>query len=1040
MSQVMSFKKVMVANRGEIAIRVFRACTELGIKTLAIYSHEDRLAIHRYKADEAYQVGKKGQPIQSYLDQDEIISLALKHHCDAIHPGYGFLAENAEFAIKCKANNLIFIGPDAQHLEIFGDKTSSRSLALKAGAPVIPGTDDYVKTHHEAAIFAKSHGYPVMLKAAFGGGGRGIRIIHQEHELENAFELASKEAKTAFGRGELFCEKVIPSPRHIEVQILGDNYGNLVHLHERDCSVQRRHQKLVEMAPAISISKELREKLFTAALKITRQINYQNAGTVEFLVDAEERFYFIEVNPRIQVEHTVTECVTNRDLIQAQIRIAEGHALNSEMVDMANQNEILCNGVAVQCRITTEDPAKGFLPDTGKLLTYRSASGFGIRLDAGTGGAGTIITPHYDPLIVKLTAHGRTAGIVKKKMIRSLKEFRIRGVKTNIPFLENVLNHPDFLIKSINTTFIDLTPELFKFPLKKDRANKLLYTIAHTIVNGPPCVQGVIQRPLNYVSSKTPDVEMCHITANPAMSVFNEKGAKGLSDWLLKEKKLWLTDTTFRDAHQSLLATRVRTKDLLAIAPTTSMLAENLFSLEMWGGATFDVAYRFLKEDPWERLHKLRQAIPNIFFQMLLRGSNAVGYTNYPDNVVRQFVDQSAKMGIDVFRIFDALNWLPNMRVAMDAVNNAGKIVEASICYTGDISDPSREKYDLKYYVQLAKDLEKAGAHILAIKDMAGLLKPYAAKKLISTLKNEVGLPLHLHTHDTSGNGLSTYLMAIEAGVDVVDCALSSMSGLTSQPSLNSLLATLKGHPREPAMEIRKMQDLSNYWESVRELYGPFETELKSSTAEVYTHEIPGGQYSNLKPRVIQLGLGERWEEVKQKYHQVNMALGDLIKVTPSSKVVADFAMFLVQNDVEMDQVIARAPSLNFPQSVIDFFAGKIGQPYQGFPKDLQAAVLKGVNPLTERVGQSLNDYDFDSAGIEFEPSLSKTELLSHALYPAVFGEYRKYVVEHGDQSLIPTLTFLYGMNIGEEVVIEIESGKNLDHQIGGHRWLGSTR
>jgi pyruvate carboxylase len=1020
----------MAANRGEIAIRVFRACTELGVRTLAIYAHADQLSIHRYKADEAFPVGSSDEPVGAYLDQDAILDVALRCDVDAIHPGYGFLAENAEFARRCAENGIAFIGPAPEVIEVFGDKTAARNLAIEADVPVVPGTDGPVSSAKEVEQFANEHGLPIIIKASFGGGGRGMRVVRSKGDIAESFDRASSEAAAAFGRGDVYCEKLVERAKHVEVQILADSYGQVVHLFERDCSVQRRHQKVVEIAPSVSIGDAVRHNLYQAALRIAAKSSYQNAGTVEFLVN-DEGFYFIEVNPRIQVEHTVTECITGRDLVQAQIRIAEGCRLSDPEIGITSQAAISRNGYAVQCRITTEDPGNNFAPDTGKIRAYRAATGFGIRLDDGTGGAGTIITSHYDSLIVKLTAfapdfHGATA-----KLLRSLREFRIRGVKTNMRFLQNLVSHPRFLQGNVDTSFIDDTPELFTFPPSRDRGTKLLRALANVVVNGPPGYGGPIKRPDPLFIPQVPPARRHEPQKDgEAMAVFRAEGAEGLSKWLRDEPRLLITDTTFRDAHQSLLATRVRTADLQTIAPATSRLASELFSIEMWGGATFDVAYRFLKEDPWDRLARLRESMPNILFQMLFRGANAVGYTNYADNVVRRFVQRSAEAGIDVFRIFDALNWVPNMSIAIEEVIQRGKIAEASLCYTGDISDPERKKYDLDYYVKLGKELAGCGAHILAIKDMAGLLKPFAARQLVTALRDETGLPVHLHTHDTSGNGIATYLTACDAGVDVVDCALSGMSGLTSQPSLNALCAALEGNPRSPKLDREAMNGLANYWERVRDLYYPFESGLKASTAEVYEHEMPGGQYSNLRPRAIQLGLGDRWQEIKRKYREVNDALGDVIKVTPTSKTVADFAMFLVQNDLSVDEAIAKADKLDFPKSLVDFLAGKIGQPYGGFPERLQKAVLKGKPALTDRAGEHIEPHDFDAAAVRLSARLGRapleTELLSDALYPEVFGDYLGHEDSFGDVSILPTPSFLYGVRVGEEVSVDIESGKTI--------------
>jgi pyruvate carboxylase len=1024
------FRKVLVANRGEIAIRVFRACTELGIRTVAVYSDEDLLSIHRYKADEAFLVGAPGDPVGSYLDQEAILSVAGRAGVDAIHPGYGFLSENAAFARACAARGIVFIGPEPDIIDLLGDKTAARRLAIEAGVPVVPGTDAPVESAAEVHAFVEQNGLPIILKAAFGGGGRGMRVIRDAGEIDDAFERASREAKAAFGRGDMFCERLVEQAKHIEVQILGDRHGETVHLFERDCSVQRRHQKVIEVAPSLSLGRHTRDALFDAALRLARHTGYSNAGTVEFLVEPSGRFYFIEVNPRLQVEHTVTECVTGRDLVQAQIRIAQGYPLRSPEIGIAGQAALSVSGYALQCRITTEDPARGFAPDTGRISAYRSPGGYGIRLDAGTGGAGTEITANYDTLIVKLTSQALRFDEAAARMLRALREFRIRGVKTNIPFLENAIRHETFLNGQADTTFIDLHPELFEVPARRDRGSKLMRAIANAIVNGPPGFEAPVTRPTPLFEPNIPTAPQEAPQDGPAMAAFRAGGAEGLSKWMLAQERVGLTDTTFRDAHQSLLATRVRTSDLLAIAPATAAMARDLFSIEMWGGATYDVAYRFLREDPWERLVRLREAIPNVLFQMLLRGANAVGYTNYADNVVRRFVREAATRGVDVFRIFDALNWVPNMELAIEEVAKAGKIAEACLCYTGDLSDPSRTKYTLDYYVALGKALAERGAHILAIKDMAGLLKPRAAGPLVRALREETGLPVHLHTHDTSGNGVAMYLQAIEAGVDAVDVALSSVSGLTSQPSLNALLAALGDDPRGPGLDPDAQQALSAYWERVRDVYAPFESGLKASNAEVYWHEIPGGQYSNLRPRAINLGLGDRWDDIKRVYREVNLALGDLVKVTPTSKVVADFAMFLVRNDLTVEQAIEQSESLDFPQSVVDFFCGRLGQPYGGFPERLQKAVAGDNEILTDRAGLHIPDHDFEAASARLTARLGRApterDLLTDALYPAVFAEYLDFVDDFGDVSRLPTRAFLYGLDVGEQILFDIEPGKTL--------------
>ncbi|MFC5559742.1 pyruvate carboxylase [Ureibacillus thermophilus] len=1018
-------EKVLVANRGEIAIRIFRACTELKIKTVAIYSHEDSGAIHRFKADESYLVGNGKKPIDAYLDIEGILKIAKEANVDAIHPGYGFLSENVEFARRCEEEGIIFIGPKSKHLSIFGDKVKAREQAIAAGIPVIPGTDRPVKSLEEVEQFADTYGYPIMIKAALGGGGRGMRLVEKASDLKEAFERAKSEAKAAFGSDEVYVEKAIVKPKHIEVQILGDEAGNIVHLYERDCSIQRRHQKVVEIAPSISISEELRRRICEAAVKLMKNVQYVNAGTVEFLVTG-DNFYFIEVNPRIQVEHTITEMITGVDIVQAQIKIAEGHGLHSKAIRIPEQEKIPLFGYAIQSRITTEDPKNHFMPDTGKIMVYRSSGGFGVRLDAGNGFQGAVVTPHYDSLLVKLSTWGRTFEEAAQKMDRNLREFRIRGVKTNIPFLENVVNHEKFLSGQFDTSFIDTTPELFEFKERKDRATKLLNYIGNVTLNGFP---GIEKRPKPiFVQPHIPTVPEKKVTGTK--QILDEQGVAGLIQWIKAQDDVLLTDTTFRDAHQSLLATRVRSKDMFEIADATSQLMNDFFSLEMWGGATFDVAYRFLKEDPWDRLETLRKKIPNILFQMLFRGSNAVGYSNYPDNVIREFIKLSAQSGIDVFRIFDSLNWVKAMEVAIDEVRLNGKVAEAAICYTGDILDDGRAKYTVQYYKEMAKQLEQAGAHILAIKDMAGLLKPNAAYRLISELKETTDLPIHLHTHDTSGNGIFVYAKAIEAGVDIIDTALGSMAGLTSQPSANSLYYALSGEKRQVRADIESLEKLSHYWADVRKYYVDFESGMNAPHSEVYVHEMPGGQYSNLQQQAKAVGLGDRWEQVKKMYSRVNLMFGDIVKVTPSSKVVGDMALFMVQNDLDEENIFERGKTLDFPDSVIEFFQGYLGQPYGGFPKKLQKLILKDRKPITVRPGELLEPVDFSKLAVELEEKVgfkpTDKDLISYALYPKVFEEYAKVRAQYGDISVLDTPTFLYGLRLGEEIEVEIEKGKTL--------------
>ncbi|MED0651434.1 pyruvate carboxylase [Aeribacillus pallidus] len=1020
-------EKILVANRGEIAIRVFRACNELNIRTVAIYSREDSGSYHRYKADEAYLVGEGKKPIEAYLDIDGIIEIAKAHDVDAIHPGYGFLSENIEFARKCEEAGIIFIGPRTEHLDMFGDKVKARHQAEKAGIPVIPGSNGPVKSLDEVIQFGEEYGYPFIIKAALGGGGRGMRIVRSKAGVKDSYERAKSEAKAAFGSDEVYVEKLIENPKHIEVQIIGDHDGNIVHLYERDCSVQRRHQKVVEVAPSVSLKQELRDKICEAAVRLMKNVNYVNAGTVEFLVSGDD-LYFIEVNPRVQVEHTITEMITGIDIVQTQILVAEGHSIHSPEVGIPRQEDIKTWGYAIQARVTTEDPLNNFMPDTGKIMAYRSGGGFGVRLDTGNSFQGAVITPYYDSLLVKVSTWALSFEQAARKMIRNLREFRVRGIKTNIPFLENVIKHEKFLSGEYDTSFIDSSPELFVFPKQRDRGTKMLTYIGNVTVNGFPGI-GKKKKPV-FDEPPIPHVKLSEPIPEGTKQILEKEGVDGLVKWVKEQKQVLLTDTTFRDAHQSLLATRVRTNDIKKIAEPTARLLPNLFSLEMWGGATFDVAYRFLKEDPWERLQIVRKHVPNLLLQMLLRASNAVGYKNYPDNVIKEFVERSAEAGIDVFRIFDSLNWVKGMTLAIDAVRKTGKIAEAAICYTGDILDPTRRKYDLNYYKQMAKELEASGAQILGIKDMAGLLKPQAAYELISVLKETVDLPIHLHTHDTSGNGIYTYAKAIEAGVDIIDTALSSMAGLTSQPSANSLYYALEGSERRPNVNIQSLEKLSQYWEEVRKYYQDFESGMKAPHSEVYVHEMPGGQYSNLQQQAKAVGLGDRWEEVKEMYSRVNQMFGDIVKVTPSSKVVGDMALFMVQNNLTEEDVYERGESLDFPDSVIEFFAGYLGQPYGGFPKELQRVILKGREPITVRPGELLEPVNFQALKEELEQLLHREptpyETIAYALYPKVFTEYLKTYEQYGNISVLDTPTFFYGMRLGEEIEVEIEKGKTL--------------
>ncbi|UOE92979.1 pyruvate carboxylase [Alkalihalobacillus sp. LMS39] len=1028
MDGLKNIKKVLVANRGEIAIRIFRACTELHIRTVAIYSKEDMGAYHRYKADEAYLVGEGKKPIEAYLDIEGILEIAKRNDVDAIHPGYGFLSENLQFAKRCEEEGIIFIGPNTEHLVMFGDKVQAREQAIKANIPVIPGSDGPVNSLEDVQAFAEQHGFPFIIKAALGGGGRGMRIVRSQEALNEAYDRAKSEAKSAFGNDEVYVEKFVENPKHIEVQILADKHGNIVHLYERDCSVQRRHQKVVEVAPSVSLDQELREKICEAAVQLSKSVNYINAGTVEFLVTENGEFFFIEVNPRIQVEHTITEMITGVDIVQSQLFIADGEELHNKVLGIPKQENIACNGYAIQSRVTTEDPSNGFLPDTGKIMAYRSGGGFGVRLDAGNGYQGSVITPYYDSLLVKVSTWALTFEGASQKMLRNLREFRIRGIKTNIAFLENVVQHRAFLSGEYNTSFIDTTPELFVFPKRKDRGTKMLSFIGETIVNGYPGLEGVKKPVLDI--PEVPKVNYTEPFPKGTKQILEERGADGLSKWVKEQKEVLLTDTTFRDAHQSLLATRVRTHDLKQIAEPTARMVPHLFSSEMWGGATFDVAMRFLHEDPWERLLILRNKMPNVLLQMLFRASNAVGYTNYPDNLIKEFVDKSAAAGIDVFRIFDSLNWVEGMRLTIDSVRESGKIAEATLCYTGDILDKNRTKYDLQYYKNLAKELENAGAHILGIKDMAGLLKPEAAYQLVTELKQTIDIPIHLHTHDTSGNGLFTYARAIEAGVDIVDVAISSMAGQTSQPSMNSLYYALSGSERQPNVDIKALEQLSDYWDSTRKFYSGFESGMNAPHTEVYEHEMPGGQYSNLQQQAKAVGLKNRWNEVKKMYRRVNDMFGDVVKVTPSSKVVGDMALYMVQNNLIEDDIYDRGDNLDFPDSVVEFFQGQLGQPYQGFPKELQQIILKGREPLATRPGELLDPINFQEVKETLYHTLNRQvtshDILSYAIYPKVFMEYERFRQQFGEVSVLDTPTFFYGLRLGEEIEVEIEKGKTL--------------
>ncbi|OWK46940.1 pyruvate carboxylase [Fimbriiglobus ruber] len=1033
-------KKLLVANRSEIAIRVFRSAHELGIRTVAIYSHEDRFALHRFKADEAYRVGKPGEPIRAYLDIPGIVALAKEIGADAIHPGYGFLSENASFARACGEAGINFVGPRPEILEKLGDKVTARTIARKAGVPVLSGSDDPVTTIAGAKALAAQLGYPVIIKASMGGGGRGMRVVHSEDKLEESIASAQREAGTAFGVPDVFLEKFVQRAKHIEVQLLGDRHGNLVHLFERDCSIQRRHQKVVELAPAPNLDEKVRNAILDAALAVGRAVRIDNASTVEFLVDVDAgTFYFIEVNPRIQVEHTVTEVVTGYDIVKTQILIAQGTPLSDPEIGMGDQSKIVTHGYAIQSRVTTEDPANGFAPDYGRLSAYRSASGLGIRLDAGTAFSGAVITPFYDSLLVKVTASGIRFVDAARRMERCLQEFRIRGVKTNIPFLLNLITHPDFLDGVVTTRFLDETPALFQFSARRDRASKLLSYIAEVIVNGHPEVKNrtrpepVADRvavPFQQTTAPLPGDGQPTGLPKGTRDLLLELGPEGFARWVRGQKRLLVTDTTMRDAHQSLLATRMRSFDMLQIAPEYARRHADFFSLEMWGGATFDTSMRFLKESPWDRLTQLRERVPNVLFQMLLRAASAVGYSNYPDNVVKAFVKEAADAGMDVFRIFDACNWLPNLRMAIEAVRDTKAIAEASICYTGDILDPRRDKYSLKYYVDLAKELVKGGTHILAIKDMAGLLKPYAAKRLVKALRAEVDVPIHFHTHDAAGGQLASYLMAAEEGVDIVDCAFAPLSGVTAQPSLNALVEAMRFQDRDTGLKFDDLQKTALYWEGVRREYAPFESGQLASSSDVYLHEMPGGQATNLMQQANSLGLGDRWPDVCRTYADVNRLFGDIVKVTPTSKVVGDMTLFMLANGLAAADVLNPGREIAFPESVVEFFEGKLGQPPGGFPADLQARVLRGRKPMTDRPGALLKPADFGAAKKlledKFREAPSDRDVVSYLLYPKVYTDFAESQQRYSDLSVLPTSVFFYGMQKGEETSVEIEPGKRL--------------
>jgi pyruvate carboxylase len=1028
---VTPIKKLLVANRGEIAIRILRAASELKIRTVAIFTYEDRYSLHRYKADEAYRIGRKDDPLKPYLDMDEIIKTAKEQAADAIHPGYGFLSENVNFARKCREAGIIFIGPAAEIMNKLGDKVAAKNIAREVGVPMIEDSKQKLTSPEIVLEEAKRIGFPIMVKAAAGGGGRGMRVVREEEDLITEYNEARGEAKTAFGDDTVFLEKFIENPKHIEIQILGDKHGNLVHLYERDCSVQRRFQKVVEVAPAMNLKQETKDKLYEYALKLTKHVGYTHAGTVEFLVDQDESIYFIEVNPRVQVEHTITEEVTGIDIVRSQILIAMGYPLSHPSIMIGQQSDITCKGFAIQCRVTTEDPTQKFKPDYGTLIAYRSASGFGIRLDAGSAYPGAKISPFFDSLLVKVTAKGRTLSEAAQRLHRALREFRIRGVKTNIGFLLNLLQNDTFQTGNATVKFIGDHPELMKPRNWRDRGTKMLRYLAKVIVNGNQDVKFVDPRQV-FIKAKVPKYDYNDPFPKGTKDKLTELGPDGFAKWLRDEKPIHYTDTTFRDAHQSLLATRMRTDDMVRVAKSYAKHhGSDIFSMEVWGGATFDVSLRFLKEDPWKRLKEFRKAMPNILLQMLLRGSNAVGYTAYPDNLVEKFVEKAAETGIDVFRIFDSLNWVDAMTTSIKSVRErTGSLAEACICYSGNFMDPDEQRFTLDYYLDLAKRLEDAGAHILGIKDMAGLLKPYAAEKLINELRNVVDLPLHLHTHDTSSVQSTTYLKAIENGVDVIDVAISSMSGLTAQPSFNSMVAMMEGQERERKIDLKSLNKFSNYWEAVRRYYYPFETELRSGSAEVYEHEIPGGQYSNLRPQARGLGLEDQFETIKKNYRIVNDLFGGIVKVTPSSKVVGDMAMFMTANGLTKEDILTRGANLAFPDSAKALMRGDLGQIEGGFPEEIQKIILQGEKPYTDRPNAHLEAIDFDNEYADFEkefgPSVNFLDFLSFKLYPKVFKNYYEHYQTYGAVRNLPTLPFFYGLKPNEEILVELDHGKTI--------------
>jgi len=1042
-SSIRPIRKLMVANRSEIAIRVMRAATELGLKTVAVFAQEDRFCPHRFKADEAYELNKNKGPLGAYLDIEGIVTLAKEKGVDAIHPGYGFLSENPQFAKACDKAGIIFIGPDSKILDRMGDKTAARSIARNLKVPILEGTEEAVSDRKEAIAAGKRIGFPLIIKAAFGGGGRGMRVVREAKDLEKLLNEAQSEAERSFGNGAVFLERFVGKAKHIEVQILADKHGNVLHLHERDCSVQRRHQKVIEQAPSYGVKQEVIDGLCDAAVKIAKAVNYTHAGTVEFLVDSETGdWFFIEMNPRIQVEHTVTEEITSIDIVRSQILIAQGYQIHEEPLGLPTQDKIQKSGFAIQCRITTEDPENGFTPDFGKILNYRSPGGFGVRLDGAMGATNSVITPYYDSMLVKMTVFGRTYQHALDRMDRGLREFRIRGVKTNIPFLMNVVHHPDFKTGQATTRFIDNNPDLLKFVARKDRASKLLSYLADTIVNGNPFAKG--HKPdRTFTAPPIPKYDHRIAPERGTKQLLTEMGPeKFCKDWIARQKRLLITDTTMRDAHQSLLATRMRSYDMLAVADAVARRTPNLFSLEMWGGATFDVTMRFLREDPWERLREIREKVPNILLQMLFRGSNAVGYSNYPDNVVKGFVKHAAANGMDIFRIFDSLNYLPNLTAAMDAVReNTSSICEGTLCYTGDILDPKRDKYDIKYYVRLAKELEKMGAHMLCIKDMAGLVRPYAAKKLVKALKDEVGIPIHFHTHDTSGLNAASIIEAASAGVDVADAAIASMSGGTSQPNLNSIVAAMQNTPRDTKLDSEALQEFTDYWAAVRSFYKPFDTSEPYGTAEVYLHEMPGGQYTNLKEQATGMGMAARWPEIAHAYAEVNQLCGDIVKVTPSSKVVGDLAIECVARGVKPSDIV-NLQGTNWSKDVTSMFEGWLGEPFYGMEASkaadsrkkwntlADAIVGKGGKRIKGRPGTHAAKIKLDDVRAELEAKMKKKpsedDVWSYLMYPDVFLKFADFRKTYSNVSHLPTPAYYYGLQDKEEISIQLEEGKTL--------------